>query len=635
MKKYLLTTIYCFSQLLLIAQTDTLKSELTQITVSANKYETNLFNTASSVSIITQEQIQAKQSHSVIDLLNEVPGLTISQQGGTGKLSSVFLRGANSNFVLVMIDNVEVNNPASSNNSYDFSALQVDDIERIEIVRGPQSTLYGSEASAGVINILTKSGIGKPSFSFSGEGGSNNFYKGSFTSKGVVSGLSYLANFSRLQTDAISSISGINFETDAYYNNSGFVKLGYDFSENLNLNFAYKYIESEADLDQAEKNGDDPNYISDLESHLFNLNLNGTFFNGIWESSIRGSYFQSKSNAVDKIDAFHPSTLSDAKYFGKRVSFDWQNNFKLINNNLITIGINSKNDIAQSNYYSESMWGPFESVLPEERILTTGIYVQDFITINNFSATVGYRFDNNEKFGSVSTFRIAPMYFIEDTKTKIKGTYGTGFKAPSIYNLFDPLTGNIELKPEESAGWDFGFDQFLLNDKIMIGVTYFNMEFTNMLGFDENFKSVNINKAETKGIETSFTLQNIFGFTVSANYTFNETFDISNKEIADQQLIRRPKHQFAISSNYKYDKLNLGLFINHSGEKFDNDFSTFPTERIVLKSYTLVNLTSSYSLTEYLTIYGRLENMFDTKYEDILYYGTLGRSAYFGFELNL
>jgi vitamin B12 transporter len=635
MKNFLISTIVLMSTIVLNAQTDMVRSELSEITISANKLETSLFQTASSVSIITAELISIKQSSSVVDLLKDVPGISISQQGGTGKLSSVFMRGANSNFVLVMIDNVEVNDPSSSNNGYDFSSLQVSDIERIEVVRGPQSTLYGSAATAGIINILTKSGKGNPSYTALAEGGSNSYYKGSISAKGETLGLNYLVNFSRLQTEAISSIKGDNYEIDGYKNNSGFLKLGYTINNNLGINLSYKFVDTKTDLDQAEKNGDDPNFDSDLESHLLNLKLNGIFMEGAWETSFRGSYYGNQIKALDEFDDSRPATSSKSNYNGNRLSFNWQNNLKLIDNNLITVGVDHKKDEARSTYHSEGLWGPFDSNFPKESIRTTGVYIQDFINYKNFSSTVGFRYDNNEKFGSVSTYRIAPMYFVETTRTKIKGTYGTGFNAPSLFNLFAPFYGNSDLKPEISKGWDLGFEQFLLNNKISIGLTYFDMKFEDMLDFDENFKSININKAETSGFEAILNIQNIQGFSVNASYTYNETFDVSTTELSEEQLIRRPKNQFVINTNYNYDKLTLGLSIRYSGEKYDNNFSTFPSARVSLDAYTLVNLTTSYSITEYLRLFGRVENLLDENYEDILYYGNLGRSAYLGLELNL
>ncbi|MCW8849727.1 MAG: TonB-dependent receptor [Melioribacteraceae bacterium] len=627
--------IFLFFSVQCFGQADTLKSKLSEITISANKYETPLFQTASSISVITAKQISESQSNSVVDLLKTVPGISISQQGGTGKLSSVFMRGANSSFLLVMVDNVEINDPSSANNAFDFSSLQTADIERIEIVRGPQSTLYGSEAAAGVVNIITKSGQGKPSYSLIGEGGTNNYYNGSVSANGEYSGFNYLLNFTRLQTDAISSIKGENFEADGYSNNSGFVKLGYHLQENISANISYKYVDTETDLDQSEKGGDDPNFTSDFKSHLFSMNLNGSFLNGLWETQLRGSLYKNSINALDEVDELRPSTSSISNYDGNRLSFNWQNNLKFVDHNLVTIGVDFKQDEAESNYHSEGVWGPFDSNFPKTSLSTAGIYLQDLVTLNNFSATAGLRYDNNEKFGSVTTFRFAPMYFIEPVGTKIKGTYGTGFKAPSLFNLFAPFYGNIDLKPEKSKGWDLGFEQYLFSNNVMFGITYFNMKFEDMLGFDENFVSININEAETKGIEAILSVPNFVGFSFNASYTYNETYDISTTELKDLQLIRRPKNQFSVNANYSTKKFSFGISAINSGEKFDNDFSTFPTERVTLKGYTLIDLRAAYNITEYLSLHGRVENLLNEQYQDILYYGTKGRAGYIGFELSL
>ncbi len=635
MKKFTLIFFFLIS-ISIYSQNDLINNELQEIIVSANKYETSLLNTANSVTVITADEIKSSQSNSVVDLLKKVSGLSVVEQGGPGKLTSVFMRGANSNFILVMIDNVEINDPSSANNAFDFSSLQVNDIDKIEIVRGPQSTLYGSEAMAGVINILTKNGKGSPSFNLKGEGGSNNFYHGNISANGNISGLKFFGNFSRIKTDGISSIKGNNFEKDGFNENSGFLKLGYNFHERIDLNISYRFTKSKTDLDQSYSGGDDPNFNSIFESHLFNGIIKSSFFENKWESSLQASYYKNINTAIDKVDNLRPSTSSYSFYDGRRIFFNWQNDLKIFKNNILTLGFDSKKDQASSVYNSESELGPFNSEFPQKIITTNGIYIQDLITLNNFSATVGYRFDHNKKFGSISTFRIAPMYFIQTTSTKIKGTFGTGFKAPSLFNLFAPYYGNENLQPEQSKGWDFGFEQFLFNNKISFGVTYFNTNFTNMLGYDENFKTININKAKSEGIETFLEIYNIHGFTINASYTFNNTNDISSDELKGQQLIRRPKNYFSTTIDYKASKLlNFGLSVTHSGKRFDNDFSSYPTQKVTLESYTLVDIKTSYQIFEFLRLFGRIENLFDEQYENIIYYGTLGRAIYLGFDLNL
>jgi vitamin B12 transporter len=291
-----------------------------------------------------------------------------------------------------------------------------------------------------------------------------------------------------------------------------------------------------------------------------------------------------------------------------------------------------KKDEAESEYLSESMFGSFESKFPQKDLRSLGLYVQDFITYGSFSATLGYRYDQNEKFGSISTYRIAPVYFINKTETKLRATYGTGFKAPSLYNLFAPIYGNQDLKPEKSIGWDIGIDQYLFTSQLSIGITYFKMKFDDMIGFNDNFQSININRAETNGIETMLELKDFHGISITANFTFNETYDLSDPSSDGLQLIRRPKNQFSLFMNYQLENLNLGTSIRYSGKKFDEDFSTFPSKRVSLDPYTLLNFYASYNINESLLIFGRIENITDEDYQDILFYGNLGRSGYLGFE---
>ena len=636
MKKFLILML--FVSFVTFAQQKEITHKLKEIVVTANKYATPVSRVASSVTIITAAEIEMKQKSTVVEVLRDVPGLAVVEQGGPGKLTSVFMRGANSNFVLVLIDGVEVNNPASPNNGFDFSTLQISDIEKIEIVRGPQSTLYGSEAIAGVINIITKKGSGKPSFTFSGEGGSHAFLKGSVSSAGSLGKFNYAVNFSRLQTEGISAIKGDNFENDGYANNSIFAKLGYDFSGNLNFNLMYKQIDAAGDIDQAQKNGDDPNYTFDSKTRLINGKINGSFLNGKLQSSIRTSYFTFSGNTNDKEDAAHPGIKSDSKFDGRRLSLDFQNNLVIGKSNIFTLGLDYRSDKASSSYYSESSFGSYQSEFPEESIGTFGVYLQDQVNYaGNFFASVGIRYDNNNKFGSVFTYRIAPAYLIRHSGTKLKASFGTGFKAPSVMNLFDPVYGNPDLSPEKSSGWEAGIEQSFLKGNLQFGLTYFNFKITDMIGFDSNFKPVNINKAESKGIEAGLTLQNISGFSFNTTYTYNKVNDVSesnpNKE---DQLIRRPEHKLVVNANYNYNgKLNINLSANMNGKRYDNDYSVWPAKRVVLDSYTLLNLAVSYKIFDYLTVTGKVENLLDTEYEEVLYYGTLGRSFYGGLKLEL
>ncbi|MEN8193952.1 MAG: TonB-dependent receptor, partial [Bacteroidota bacterium] len=426
---------------LIHAQVEEMETTLQDVVISATKTETSTLEIASSYTLITSSELEKLQDHSVIDVLKIAEGLSVVQQGGPGRLSSIFMRGANSEHLLIMIDGVKVNDPSSVSNSYDISTLMTDNIDRIEIVRGPQSTLYGSDAIAGIINIITKQGAENSNVSILAEGGSNNYYKASVGLNGKLSLLNYSISAGRIQTDGISAISTKHgaTENDGYSNTTISSRFGIDLTKNLNIDLTYRFIDGKTDLDQSDKYGDDPNYFYKIREHVANAQLNGNFFNKNWETRLGVSYLSRKSDSQDDIDEVRPTTSSKIISVGDRSKFFWQNNLKFIKNNTLTIGIESEDEKAKSDFEYYSEWGPFVGSFEEKSIRTTSLYLQDqFSAFNNLFGTIGIRYDDNELFGSEITYRIAPTYFISSTSTKLKATYGTGFKAPSLFRLYDP-----------------------------------------------------------------------------------------------------------------------------------------------------------------------------------------------------
>jgi vitamin B12 transporter len=635
-----LFTILLFISIPILSQEKSFNSKTSEVIVTANKIPTSAIEVASSYSIITSKDLERLQKTNALEILRSVEGISITQQGGPGKISSIFTRGANSNHTLVLIDGIEMNDPSSTNNAYDLANLLVTNIERIEIVRGPQSTLYGSEAMAGVINIITKSGSEKPQFSLFSEAGSNSHFKGSLSANGSYSLINYAASFSRLQTDGISAISekyGAT-EDDSYENVSASLKIGLNFLSNLSVDANYRYTFSEAGIDQSSPDGDDPNYIYDVEENVFGLNANFALYNDKWQGKIYSGITRRISHAIDKVDQIRTNESSNNYADATRLKYGFQNILTFIPNNKIIVGIETESEEATTSFRSNGQFGPFESMFPKQSVSTNSFYFQNQVTpFNNFFTNVGVRFDEHQKFGSHVTYRIAPAYFISSTNTKLKATYGTGYKAPSLFYLFDPAFGNPDLNAEESKGWDVGIEQYLLNNEFRIGLTYFNTEFDELIGFDENFVTVNIDKAETSGFELSTIFDNGEDLIVSANATYTKALDKSPGVIKEnEELIRRPEYKANLNVNYSpISKLNLNLGIRYVGERVDLDFSQFPSNRVNLESYIIGDLAASYKLLDFLTIKARVENLLDEEYEEILFYGTLRRSFYFGAGLEL
>ena len=426
-----------------------------EVVVSATKLETPTREVGSSVTVITGEQIEEMQKTSVLDVLKSVPALDVLRNGGPGGATSVFIRGAKSEHTLIIIDGVEMNDPVTPGRTYNFANLSTDNIDRIEILRGPQSTLYGSDAIGGVINIITKRGKGKPNGFVSLEGGSFNTYRGAAGGNGGNAWMNYAMGFSHSDTEGISAASEKdgNTEKDGYRNTSLYGTLGFIPTENFDLDFSLRYMDTETGMDNsAGAGGDDPNNVLTSKQLAFRTQGRLYLFDDIWEQKLGFSLTDHDSSSRNDPDADHPDDSALDSYQAQMLKFDWQNNFYIHDTNTLTFGIDTEEENGESFYNSESAWGPYSSTFAEQTARTTGYYLQDQIKLwNSWFTTVGVRWDSHSMFGTETTYRIASAYLIQNTGTKFKGSFGTGFKAPTLFQLYSDY-GDETLSPEESTG---------------------------------------------------------------------------------------------------------------------------------------------------------------------------------------
>jgi len=631
----LLLQVFAFPQ-----SADSLKNyQLNDVVITATKTENSLRDLANSISVIDSAEIHDRNKITVFDLLKDEYGLNYNSQGGANKLASVSIRGANSNHTLVLVDGIELNMTNDPGNTYDFSFLPTDNVARIEVLRGPQSTLYGSDAMAGVINIITQKGNGTPKFSLSSEGGSYGTYRGLADVSGSYDILNYSVAVSRFKTEGFSSASSNygNTERDGSDNYNLTSRFGLNILQNtgpvdnLDLNLFYSFSKGNSDYDQqGGLHGDDPTFVFHQQEYALRGEAVTSLLNGFWKSTLGTSLFRNVRTYSSDSTTYYPAS-SRSFYQGNRIKFDWQNNFQLADWNLFIIGIETQNENANSEYYS----GTYLDLLPSNKSYNTGIYLQDQIKYGNLFTALGIRTDKYNLFGSVTTYNIAPAYFIPETGTKFKFTYGTAFHIPSLYDLYDPLYGNSSLQPEKNTGWDLGVEQYLNNNKVSLGLTYFSNQFENLFGSDSNYRTINIGKAETHGVEFYSTIEVTPTSKFKLNYTFMKSNELEGPD-KDMSLIRRPEAQIGFVLFNKFgNNLNTTFELIHVGERYDDNFSTYPTVRVKLIPYTLVNLSASYTLLSYLDIYGRVDNLFNTAYEEIYGYGVPALSGYLGFKLIL
>ncbi|MEI8290320.1 MAG: TonB-dependent receptor [Verrucomicrobiota bacterium] len=584
---------------------------LEEINITATRIATPQEKSPVSSTIITQDQIEQSQQHLVADILRGQPGVEVVRNGQPGAVEAVRLRGANNNQTLVLVDGIRANSPF--NNQFDFSQLAVDNIDRIEILRGPQSTLYGSEAGGGVINIITKRGTCLPAGGVEMEGGS---FKTQIT-RGGFSGSA--GRFSMVASGNYASSDNDRINSDyRQYHFDGHVR--YDFSDQLNATLLATYFHNDdgvpGDIFTA-----DPTARLKTESSLLGLTLKGLPTTW-WDTKLtlshsreRGSFDQ-PANAENYFTDFHSQTVA------QRNQVDFQNVFKPSSQHKILVG--GTWEEAAADLSANGTWGP--SALAST-IYTRSLYGQyDFMPIERVTLAAGGRVDDSTSFGSHGTYRFGGRFTAPGLKTIFRASAGTGLRAPSISDLYYPYYGNPNLKPEESLSWDAGFEQPLLENKFRFGATFFHNDFDNLIQYSGT-KPENVGRARTFGVETFAAWQVLSNLTARAIYTWTDSEDLST----GQELLRRPEHNGSLNLNWQISlKLTADAKATLIGTRSDKNFNTYPAKTVDLTAYTKLDFALRWQLHKHFQIFARAENLTDERYQEAFGYPALGRGFYGG-----
>ncbi len=642
--------VFCILSLILaVISSDAQDSSPTQtpplrhdVVVTATRLETPLREVASAVTVLTRTDLERMKKTTVLDVLRDTLGLAVARNGGPGSASSVLMRGANSEHVLILLDGVPLNDPINPSRSYDLAHLTLDGVERIEILRGPQSTLFGSDALGGVINILTARGAGKPVLSLRTSGGSYGSFVGGADVRGSSGPLHYAFGLSREATTGVSAANASyagNSEKDGYRNWTLAGRAGLSFSEGTEIDLIVRGVSAQTDIDAfGGPNGDDPNSVQQYASGFARAQARTLFADGRWESKLGFSYIRSARDNDNPADAAHLFDSETGRFRSSLARIDWQNNLFIQEAHTLSLGAEIERETGESNYLSESAFGPYESIFPSRRADRAGIYLQDqFHLGRSFFATAGLRLDVHSRTGASLTYRLAPAYIIEETGTKLKATIGTAFKSPSLYQLYSPGTfwgpiGNRSLSPEESLGWDAGVEQRLADGAVLLGAAYFRSDFRNLIDFDFARGYINIGRARTSGWEVSAEARPVDGLTVRGGYTRLNARDLST----DKPLLRRPKDKLSGSIQWSFaEDWDAGLSAVYTGARTDKDFSGWTAQIVSLPAYTLVDAFISFKPGAGLEIFGRLDNITNARYETVFGYGMLGFALSTGLKLRI
>jgi vitamin B12 transporter len=599
--------------------------DIGEIVVTSERFEESVEDVGSSVSVVTDTEIEEKGNISVSDILRDIPGISLVRNGGVGGYTSMFIRGAESSHALVMIDGVEMNDPMSPARSFDWANLLTGDIERIEIVRGPQSTLYGSDAMGGVVNIITKQGKGKPVIGGLFEGGSFYTFRESIYSRGAFSRGDYSVSLSRLDSKGFSA-AALGDEKDGYNNTTFNAKVDVDLYQKLKWYGNLRYLEAWSELDNGAF-GDDPNFSMDTTSLSGKTGIEHSLTDW-WKYDLNFSWLNLHRDDRNAFDEFHLFDDSKDWFDGVNYKGDWQNTINLGDISTLVGGVEYQSEQGKSFSRMTSLLGEFISEFPKKTADTIGVYIQDTIKLwERLIVTFGGRYEDHEIFGSHTDYKAWASYRIPKIDTRLKGSIGTGFKAPSLFQLYS-IYGSTDLVPEEAMSYDIGFDQPLFEEKITTGITYFHNDFSDLIDWDDSlWKYRNISKAKTQGVEAALNWKIFKWLDAGVTYTYLHTED----KTTGLELDRRPMHTYGLAFKwYPTEKYIVRLDLLHVGERKDIDYSNYPYEQITLNGYTKVDLSLHYKIRPSIEFFGRIENLLDEKYEEVYGFNSAGIAGYGG-----
>ena len=585
--------------------------EVESVVVSATRFDIPLDQSPASASVISSEELEQKQIQRVSDALREVPGLSVVQTGVPGQLTSVFTRGLRSEHTQVLLDGIPINQGLQG--AFNFADFTTEDIDRIEVVRGPQSTIYGPRALAGVIQIFTKQGSGTPGVMFAAEGGSYDTFREWSQSDGKVDGFDYSVAASRLDTENARP-------NNNYRNTAAISDVGWSPNEQLRIGSLFTYSVSDIGL---------PNTIFDprpIDHFLTERWLIGPHIDWKptewWDHKLIVAYDHERQINDPNEDGFVGATRA----VFERTQVDYQNDLRPVSWLTLTSGFYySRINAGQERPFV--LFGP--TFISDHTNEIAGFVEATLTPVENLIFVAGGRFDHFNQFGGIWTYRFAGSYKIDKTNTILHSSVGTGFSPPSSQ---DKIFGNnFGLKPEEDLGWDIGIRQQLWQNRVDAGLTYFHNDLSNVIGFNGLFDTLNLGSAETQGLEAELRAQPIPNFVLTAAYTYLEAEKTSSKDVSQLQgarLPRRPRNEVYVSASYLWWKrlrtvveakfVNAREELNFGGPNFD------------IEDYSFVNIAAEYEVNPYFSIFGRIDNLTNENYSEVFGFPALGRAAFGG-----
>jgi vitamin B12 transporter len=581
-----LLLVTSFPGLLWAEETDTYELK-PNLVVTPSRMVESLNASLASVSVISREDIELSVAQDLFELLRLQPGVDIVRSGGSGAQTSVFLRGSNSNHVLVLIDGVRVS--SANTGAYVWEQLPLYQVERVEIVRGPRGSLYGSDSVGGVIHVFTRSSPDPYARITGGSYGTAEIegglgYEGDNTRISVNAGYRHVDGFSAQNPDGFS----YHPDDDGFKNASLGIK-GSTQSSHGRWQYSFLGLDSESEFDQG---------VSDTRQYIASLGFHGSFSTD-WDYQLLGGYTHEKLN-------------SDFEFFttgfkSRRYEFSWQNQYHTGQNGSLSFGL----DYYRENGASLNSW--------DESRNNVGLFASYDRYFDRLQLQLGGRLDDNSRFGSKFTGQAALGYEINDA-WQIRGSYGSAFRGPNLNEQYSPgfgglFAGNPDLDPESSTSGELGL-RWRHDGAGVFSASAYRTDVKDLIAFNgELFQAININKARLEGIELEYSFSGT-DWILHANATFQSTQDRSTGE----SLLRRPDQKGSISLDRQFENGSwLGLEWFYSGERMDFG-------GITLSSYNLLNLRAGWVFSRAWQLELRGDNLTDNNYQPAYGFNAAGRS---------
>lgn len=605
------------------------------VVVTANRAPEPVSRIGQSVSVLDAALIAQRQTQTVPELLRTVPGVTIARNGGLGGNAAVFIRGAESDQTVALIDGVKLNDPSSPGGGFNFGNLLIGNIDRIEVLRGPSSVLWGSQAIGGVVNLITVAPTQALRINARGEYGYRNTGQAVANISGKTGPLSVSGGGGYFTTEGISAFSEARGgrERDGYRNYGANLKLALALTRDVSLEARGYYSDSRGDFDGFAPptfSFGDTREVARTREFVGYAGANVALFGGRLRNRL-GFAFTNTHRRSEDADSM-PSETFLAK--GRNERFEYQGVVDVARGVTATFGLERE----QSRYAASSFGGPEE----RGRARLDSVYGQIVFTpLAAFTLTGGVRHDEHDRFGGATSFAGSGVFSPNGGATTLRASYSEGFKAPTLFQLLSDF-GNPLLQPERARGWDAGIAQRALGGALIASATYFHRSSTDLIDFincplqsgictNRPFGTYdNVARAVSQGVELTIDLKPVEALAVRASYTYLDARGRApGRANFGRPLPRRPANSVNASVDYHWRfGLSTGATIVHVGNSFEGAAAT---RRI--PGYVLADLRASYPLVRGIELYGRIENLFDERYETVPLYGQPGRAGYVGVRL--